>query len=248
MAFIYHRGSVADVLGLKLKGTKQQWLWLGISYLIGMGIIVGALLISLLGPGVGLQDPLTGTAQMMRDAGQNPDMLNVVPMMGVILILQWALLAPLLNIPLMLSEELGWRGWLWSHLRGHPRWGGFWTTSLITGLLWGLWHVPIILAGHNYPEAPQIGAVVFTLFCILYAPLFTLVREKTNSVWGPCVLHATTNGAAAISIVMLTNPPVLWKGIVGLGGFIAMAVGIVFIWRFYRPEAVLDNQRVTPAA
>ena len=248
MAFIYHRGTVADVLGLKLKGTGQQWLWLGLSYLIGMAIIMAALCINLIGPEVSLQDPLTGTAKMMRDMGQNPEVLNTVPMMGAILIFQWVLLAPLLNIPLMLSEELGWRGYLWSHLRGHSRWGGFWKTSAMTGLLWGMWHIPIILVGHNYPEAPKIGAVVFVIFCLLYAPLYSLVREKTHSVWGPCVLHANTNGAAALSIVMLTNPPMLWKGVIGLGGFIAIAIGVMLVWRFYRSDTALDNQSVTPPA
>ena len=45
-----------------------------------------------------------------------------------------------------MGEEAGWRGYLWSVLR--PL--GFWRTAAIVGVAWGLWHAPIIAAGHNY--------------------------------------------------------------------------------------------------
>lgn len=244
MALAFHKGERADVLGLKLKGTGQEWAWLGLTYAFGMIIIIGSLFLSLLGNGVNLQSPAVGAAAMMTEAGQDPALLEALPVPNLLLAAQWALLAPLLNIPLMLSEELGWRGWLWSELR--PR--GFWITTLITGVFWGVWHVPIIALGHNYPGMPLWGPIIFTVFCVLYAPLFSLVREKTHSVWGACVLHATTNGAAALSIVMLTDPPVIWKGLLGIGGFVMIGLFAVLVWRFYTPNTAHDNKWVTPAA
>lgn len=247
MARRYHKGAQIEALGLRMAGGPRALVWPVLTYLIGVAIILGSLFISVLGADVSLQAPSTGVRGMMRAAGQDTTPLDIVPFLDPLLVFQFLLLAPLINIPLMLSEELGWRGWLWTALR--PR--GFWVTSAVTGLMWGLWHVPIIAMGHNYPGMPVWGPVIFTVFCLVYAPIFSFVREKTGSVWGACILHATTNGAAALSIVALTDPPVLWKGIIGLGGFIMLALGSALIGYFYRPiapDVARVQETVTPAA
>jgi membrane protease YdiL (CAAX protease family) len=43
------------------------------------------------------------------------------------------------------GEELGWRGFL---LREFD-YMGFWKSSAIIGVIWGIWHAPLILQGHN---------------------------------------------------------------------------------------------------
>jgi membrane protease YdiL (CAAX protease family) len=48
------------------------------------------------------------------------------------------------------GEELGWRGFLQRELV-HL---GFWKSSICVGLIWGLWHAPLILQGHNHPSHP----------------------------------------------------------------------------------------------
>ena len=52
-----------------------------------------------------------------------------------------------INMLAALGEELGWRGYLHEKLISR----GFWKCSLITGIIWGLWHAPLILQGHHYP-------------------------------------------------------------------------------------------------
>ncbi len=53
------------------------------------------------------------------------------------------------------EEESGWRGFLLNKLKHQS----FIKTSFTIGLIWGVWHAPIILAGHNYPDHPCHGRV-----------------------------------------------------------------------------------------
>ena len=200
-------------------GFTGGWnLWLLWSWIIGLGLVTFAYGISLLGPDVGFRAPVQGLKETI--AAQGLDLGNQLDFAGIniLLIAQAALLGAAVNTPLMLSEELGWRGWLWHHLR--PR--GFWPATFWIGLLWGLWHIPVIVMGHNYPGMPIWGPVLFTLFCLLYSPIFSYVREKSGSIWGPCVLHGTGNACAGMAIMMQTNADMPWRGVVGIGGFLGM--------------------------
>ncbi len=77
---------------------------------------------------------------------------------GLIVAIQIAIsftLGPLINTLLALGEELGWRGFLLPSLL--PL--GQWRAILMSGLIWGVWHAPAILQGHNYPSQPVLGVV-----------------------------------------------------------------------------------------
>lgn len=54
------------------------------------------------------------------------------------------------NLPFMLGEELGWRGFQFEETKLL----GFWRSSLLIGVLWGLWHAPVIMMGYNYSGEP----------------------------------------------------------------------------------------------
>ena len=57
----------------------------------------------------------------------------------------------LLSLTLAVGEEIGWRGLLVPQLaRIHP----FAQTALISGIIWGIWHVPLIVAGGYTSAAP----------------------------------------------------------------------------------------------
>lgn len=227
-AWRFHKGERNEVLGF-----KGGWnLWLLWAWLIGASLILTATIISVLAPEVDLRAPVEGYREVIGGMELDPAKKGMaeaqlnMPFINIILIIQAAILGPLLNIPLMLSEELGWRGWLWHHLR--PK--GFWAATLWIGLLWGLWHVPIILLGHNYPGMPIAGAALFTLYCILYAPIFSYVREKSGGIWAPCVLHGTGNAMAGMAILMQTNADMPWRGVVGVGGFIAIFAATLWVY------------------
>ena len=60
----------------------------------------------------------------------------------------------LLMAPLAFGEEWGWRGYLLPHLLPLGQWPAF----LIGGVIWGLWHIPVVTAA-TYAGVPALLAV-----------------------------------------------------------------------------------------
>ncbi|MGW5875914.1 CPBP family intramembrane glutamic endopeptidase [Nocardiopsis terrae] len=114
---------------------------------------------------------------------------------GALIALQLATLplAAFINLIPALGEELGWRGWLLPKLM--PL--GTLPALLATGVIWGLWHAPLILLGYNYADAPGwLGLTAMVLMCTLVGALFGWLRLRSGSVWPAALAHAAFNGAA----------------------------------------------------
>ena len=118
------------------------------------------------------------------------------------------------------GEELGWRGFLHVKL-GHV---AFWRRALLIGVIWGAWHAPVILMGHNYPAHPVLGVFMMIAFTTLLAAPFELIRERGNSVVAASVLHGSINATAGLAIVFLRGGSDLLVGVTGLVGFLVLAV------------------------
>ena len=140
-----------------------------------------------------------------------------------------ALAGAFLNMFLTLSEELGWRGWLWDRWRGL----GFWRCNLLIGLFWGLWHAPLIAQGYNYPELPVWGPVAMTALMLVISPLIGWVREAGGTVFHAGLFHGTLNAGAGLGLLALTGLEFPFKGTLGIGGFVAglALCGVVFAIR-----------------
>jgi hypothetical protein len=94
--------------------------------------------------------------------------------------------------------------------------------------VWGVWHAPaIFFYGLNYPDNAVLGVGLFTLYCMMLAPLLTLVRDRGASVWAAGLMHGTFNAVGGLTLGMLSQPTFPWNGIVGLGGFVALAIGVI---------------------
>lgn len=76
------------------------------------------------------------------------------------------------------GEELGWRGLLLSELA--PL--GFWKLSLWTGVIWGIWHTPLILLGLQFPDEPVIGVFTMTIATLAWSPIYTYLTVRARSV------------------------------------------------------------------
>jgi membrane protease YdiL (CAAX protease family) len=124
------------------------------------------------------------------------------------------------------GEELGWRGLLQKELE--PL--GFWKSSLLIGVIWGIWHAPIILQGYNYPQHPQLGVLMMTIFTTLFAPLIGFARVKSKSVIAAAIMHGTLNGTAGIAILLIAGGDDLTIGLLGLSGFIVMLIANVILF------------------
>jgi len=101
---------------------------------------------------------------------------------------------------------------------------GFWRSSAIIGLIWGVWHAPIILQGHNYPQHPVLGVFMMTIFCLLLTPIFSYVRLKAKCVMAAAIIHGSLNATAGLAIMVVKGGSDLTIGVTGLSGFIVLGV------------------------
>ena len=99
-----------------------------------------------------------------------------------------------------LGEEVGWRGFLLPRLILAGL--GEYQALAMTGLIWGLWHAPIILRGYNYPGHPYLGVTMMTVFCTLIGTVFGWLRLASTSVWPAAAAHAAIN----LTLVQLASP------------------------------------------
>ncbi len=137
------------------------------------------------------------------------------------------------NLPFMFGEEFGWRGLMLKETQ--PL--GFLKSNIFIGVVWGLWHLPLILMGHNYPHYPYFGIIMMCLMTTALAPIFAYVRLKTKSILGPCMLHGMINATGALFILYTANGNELYNSIAGWAGVIASLIVIIVIYIF-------DNQFV----
>jgi len=222
--------------------------WLGPVLLVG--IALGA---SFLTPGVSLGTCLETLLTAMTakvPASELPEMRRhleqtLLARPGVLLsisIAQVLILGPTVNAGVALGEELGWRGFLWHEL--NPL--GFWRSSFVIGFFWGLWHLPVIANGYNYPGHPIVGPILMIVLTILISPLIGYVRLRAESVFAAAVFHGTFN-AAATMILFLKGGTVLLVGVTGLAGMLTLLFANAALWLHLRgnPIPVESADRVS---
>ena len=150
------------------------------------------------------------------------------------------LFSPWLNLIPCLGEEWGWRGYLLPKVAARMK---FLPTVLLTGFIWGIWHAPIIVTGHNYgvgyPGYPWTGIGAMCLFCIVAGVLLSHITLKTKSCWPAVLAHGALNGTASIGALFLADPMAYDRflgpvptGIIGASAYIVVAIWIV--WRMRR--------------
>jgi membrane protease YdiL (CAAX protease family) len=100
----------------------------------------------------------------------------------------------LIALPLTLftfGEEYGWRGYLLPRLLplGEIR------ASVLLGMIWGVWHLPLLLAGLNYPGVNVwLAIIVFTFVTVALSFTYTwFYVTSSGSVLVAAVFHASTN-------------------------------------------------------
>jgi membrane protease YdiL (CAAX protease family) len=140
--------------------------------------------------------------------------------------LQAVVLAPFLALLIAFGEEYGWRGYLQGELIKLGKVRGI----LLVGVIWGLWHAPVILMGHNYPGYPLLGVLLMVLYTIALAFVFGFAVLKSGSVWLAAFLHGLNNQVLSFLILMVYKPedPVYSFG-AGLYGLVIWAIVVAAI-------------------
>ena len=108
------------------------------------------------------------------------------------------------------------------------------------GIIWGVWHWPIIAMGHNYgldyPGAPWLGMLAMTWFTFVAGTFLGWLAFRGGSVWPAVIGHAAINATAGLGLLVSTGRVNLLLGplpvgIVGSAGFSAVALWILLRWR-----------------
>jgi membrane protease YdiL (CAAX protease family) len=115
-----------------------------------------------------------------------PPWISIV--LGIVLIGTYGLVR---SVSSALGEEIGWRGFLVPEL---SKTTSFTATSLISGVVWSLWHYPILIYGdYNAGTPTWYGLTCFTVLVIAISFVFAWMRLKSGSLWTGAILHGSHN-------------------------------------------------------
>lgn len=139
----------------------------------------------------------------------------------------------LINVVYALGEEIGWRGLLVPELAKVTSFG--WTAA-ISGVVWILYHYPLILFGDYHSATPRWWALLFFTLDIAAGSVgFAWLRLRSGSVWTGVILHASHNLFLQEVFDPLTvdkGKTQYWTTEFGLG--ITLFYGIVAWWCWRR--------------
>jgi membrane protease YdiL (CAAX protease family) len=130
------------------------------------------------------------------------------------------------------GEELGWRGFLVPEM---SKIMGFGKTALWSGLIWALYHYPIILFSGYRSNAPLwYATLMFTITVLEISFLFAWLRLKSGSLWTGVILHASHNLIIQNVFDAVTTDrgaTAYFTGEFGVGLFLAYGAMAVWCWK-----------------
>lgn len=143
---------------------------------------------------------LSGTIQTLSESTGAP----VSATQAIITTFLGALMGLLITSVLALGEEIGWRGWLWPALK--PL--GTLRAAVVGGIIWSLWHLPIVLIGHNYAGHNRMVAVlIFILPCIGMSLLFGAITDRAGGNPIPAAFaHGAFNAQFGLIVMIMSAP------------------------------------------
>ncbi|MFJ4224544.1 lysostaphin resistance A-like protein [Microbacterium sp. NPDC089695] len=193
------------------------WRSLGLRLGGGAKRVVAALMVGLLSPvvllfaslvlaaAVGTYDLDPTLRQVVADLGMPTDASGADAWAAFSARLATAmLLGATITTILALGEEIGWRGYLLPRM--HERWG-LPVAIVGGGIIWGLWHAPLILLGYNYPDAaPWVGQLAMIAACTVVGGFLYLLTVGLRSVWPAALAHGVNNGVSGFLVASLLVP------------------------------------------
>jgi len=212
------------LIGYGLRGGRAEYI------LVGMAIPYAIYLVSL-AYGLLLGYQIVNPAAMISKI-QNIELGEMDPNMMIVLMLLSAVFnGSTINALAALGEEMGWRGFLLGEL-GEKL--GMYFSAIIIGVIWGLWHAPLILVGYNYPHHPDlIGLSMFTLICIVWSIILSQLRVLGRSVIPSSIMHGNINAVAGMILLSFKGDEI-YTSPVGLLGLVASATIALLIALYMR--------------
>ena len=162
----------------------------------------------------------------------NTDMSSLIPVemtpsfMIVTTIISGLFAGATINALFAFGEEYGWRNYLVAALKEKK----FVFASIFIGVVWGIWHFPLILLGHNYPQHSVAGVFMMVIFCVLASFVELYFVLKAKSVYPAAIFHGTINAVAGLNVLLIKGGNDLLNGVCGLSGFIVITIVIAIIF------------------
>ena len=135
-------------------------------------------------------------------------------------------ISPWINAIFGLGEELGWRGYLLPRLMPLGKWKAY----LILGVIWGLWHAPLITIGFAYPGYPVLGILMMILLTtslgIFINELTLRYKSAILAGWIHGVFNSQAYGIWRVVLFPDVNP--VLGGIMGIVGIcVLLGLGLL---------------------
>jgi membrane protease YdiL (CAAX protease family) len=185
-------------------------------------------------------DPsLTMIRDLLEQSGQS------IPIsLWAIVVIQTAfgvLIAPLVNSLFTFGEEFGWRAYLQPKLMAL---GGR-KAMLLIGIIWGVWHWPVIAMGHNYgleyAGAPWLGMLAMVWFTTVIGIFLGWAALRGGSVWPAVIGHAAINGISALGLLFVQGAPSPLLGPLPVGLIGSGAWALLAAWILLKPGALAPS-------
>jgi uncharacterized protein len=118
------------------------------------------------------------------------------------MLLNIVVIGPFIGLTISFGEEYGWRGFLQTELNKLGRIRG----TFLLGMIWGIWHWPVIWMGYNYPGQPVLGSLFMVAYCIILAYFLAYAVFKSKGVWTAAYLHALNNQTLSFFLMAVVAP------------------------------------------
>ncbi|MFC6736630.1 CPBP family intramembrane glutamic endopeptidase, partial [Halolamina salina] len=133
--------------------------------------------------------------------GMDPRLLAAIQIASALTI------APLVNGLFAFGEEFGWRAYLLPKLT--PL--GYRRAVVLSGVIWGVWHWPIVAMGHSYgfdyPGFPWTGMAAFLVFTVGAGTFLATLTVREGSVWPASIGHGAINAIASVAVLFVAGRP-----------------------------------------
>jgi membrane protease YdiL (CAAX protease family) len=230
---IIYRQEIIEPLGISFRINA----WFFIAWLLPALLVLCAIPAASLLPGVvlsaehaGLFQRLSGslTPEQLETMRMSYSVMRINPVL--ISLAQGLIAGGTINALLAFGEERGGRGRLQREWEGR----GAFASSGIIGLVWGAWHAPLILMGHNFPGHPVGGVFQMIAATMLLGILISYVRLRAESVVAAALMHGSINGLYGVSLMYLDWTNDLFIGLFGIGGCLVMGAAVIGLFLYDR--------------
>lgn len=157
------------------------------------------------------------------------------------------LFGPIINFVTCFGEEWAWRGYMVPKMAESMKTGPM---LLVSGVIWGLWHAPLTVIGHNYGMGyfgyPFTGIFAMCVFCTVIGIFMTYVTLKTKSCIPAVLAHGGMNSIAAIGVYFTYDGGNAFigpapTGVIGMSAFIILDIFLIKALMKAEKEIVIEN-------